>query len=337
VAQRAQAESPTEVRLRHSPDFVCLALFAALVFFAPSSRAQSPTGVALAETLYQQARDLASEGRYDEACPKFEESYRLDPATGTLLNLASCHENQGKFASAWFEYLDAVTMARRDGRPDRVSFAQGRLSELDPKLSRLTIVVSPAADYPGLELELDGARIGPAARGVQTPVDPGSHVVEARAPGRQSFKESVEIGKAPEQKTVTIPELAATAPPVVPLAQPKTKVPAPEPPPPPRERPVPTSAYVAGAVTAGLLVGAVVTGAIYLDRKGAYEETGSKGAYDTARTLGFVNAGLWIGAAAGVGLTTYFYVTRPEEQRSLAATRPRRAFSDAGLALAGRF
>jgi len=281
---------------------------------ARPANAQSQTSVALAEMLYQQARDLMAEGRYDEACPKLEESQRLDPATGTLLNLASCHENQGKFASAWFEYLDAVTLSRRDGRADRVAYAQARLAELEPRLSRLTIVVPEAADYPGLELELDGALIGTAARGVPTPVDPGAHVVEARAPGRHGVKLRIEIGAVPEQKTITIPELVSAAAPAVPkLAPGATEPPPPAPPPPaPTERPFPMSATVTGAVTAGLLAGAIVTGMLYVDRKNDYDRTGMEADYDAARTFGVVNAVLWIGTAAGAGLTTYFYVTRPE-------------------------
>jgi tetratricopeptide (TPR) repeat protein len=311
-------------------------LFVLPFFLAGKVVAQPQTNVALAETLYQQARDLMSEGRYDEACPKLEESYRLDPATGTLLNLASCHEKQGKLATAWFEYSDGITMARRDARPDRVSFAQGRLAELEPKLSKLTIVVPPAADVAGLELELDGARIGPAARGVPTPVDPGTHVVEARAPGRKTFREQVEIGALAEQKTVTLPALEATTSPVVPVVQPKPVEPKPvAPPPEPAERPIPTSAIVAGAVTAGLVVGAVATGFVYLDKKDAYEKSGARKDYDGARTLGIVNAALWAGSAAGAGITAYFYVTRPEEKPE-GSHSSRRALP-VGVGLSGKF
>ncbi|HEX6767013.1 MAG TPA: hypothetical protein VF103_16065 [Polyangiaceae bacterium] len=325
--------------MRRLADALFVLAVVALFSFARPAQAQSQTGVALAETLYQQARELMSAGRYDEACPKLEESYRLDPATGTLLNLASCHENQGKLASAWFEYLDAVTAARRDARPDRVEFAQGRLAELEPKLSRLTVVVVPeAADTPGLELELDRARIGLAARGVPTPVDPGTHVVEARAPGRKGFKVAVEIGTTPEQKTVTVPvlEMESALPPTPTPKHVEPGSPAP-PPAKPAERPMPTSAYVSGAVTAALLVGAVVTGAMYIDRKGDYEATREKDAYDAAHTLGIVNAALWAGTAAGAGVTTYLYVTRPEEGASTATNAFPKTLPGLGVTLAGRF
>ena len=319
---------------------------AALLLAPGAAWAQSETRAAVAEGLYRQARDLMAAGKYDEACPKFAESQRLDPATGTLLNLASCHEKQGKLATAWIEYSDALAAARRDQREDRVEYARQRTAELEPKLSRLTLLLDAGADHPGLALELDNAALGRAVVGAPMPVDPGAHVIKASAPGKKPWTQTIEIGALADQKALTIPPLE-DAPPEATAVQPgagNVSLPAPGA---PRDelgpRPVPTSVYLAGGITLALGVGAGVTGIAYLKKKATYEDDVADGPSErlkerqkTAQNFGYVNLGLWAATAVGAGVTTYLYVTRPTRPVS-ARLVPWASPESAGLSVTGGF
>ena len=184
-----------------------LAALLLLLSGAPNARAQTANR-ALAEELFRQGQSLMEKSRYAEACPKFAESQRLDPGTGTLLNLALCHEKEGKLASAWSEYNEVVALAQRDNRPDRVSYAEQRLAAIQPKLSRLTIEVAPGADLPGLKIELDGGAVGRPSIGVAVPVDPGPHKVTASAPHRHAWDTTVQVGTEPSTQSIVVPVLA---------------------------------------------------------------------------------------------------------------------------------
>lgn len=173
---------------------------------APWAKAQA-TDRALAEQLFREGQSLMNAQRYDEACPKLQESQRLDPATGTLLNLAVCHEKQGRLASAWTEYSEVVTLARRDNRPDRLSYAEQRLAAIEPNLSRLTIELSPGVSAADLTIRLDKATVGRPSLGVAIPVDPGQHEVSVSAPAKQSWKTSIDVAAGPTKQTVVIPRL----------------------------------------------------------------------------------------------------------------------------------
>src|SRR6185312_7978700 len=74
--------------------------------------------VVAAEALFRNGKELRAKQDYAHACPKLEESFRLDPATGTLLALAICHERQGRIASAWGEYVDVASRSKLEQRPD---------------------------------------------------------------------------------------------------------------------------------------------------------------------------------------------------------------------------
>jgi len=172
----------------------------------PAAAQGSDADRALAESLFESGRKLMAEKKYAEACPKLAESFRLDPTTGTLLNLAVCHRDEGRIASAWAEFKDAAALARRDGRADREQFAQEQVSALEPRLPRLTISVSGESE--GLSVSRDGAALGKPAWGVPIAVDPGNHAIAATAPGRRKWETTVAIAER-ENKTVTVPALEA--------------------------------------------------------------------------------------------------------------------------------
>src|SRR6516165_8666630 len=88
------------------------------VWLAPAAL-QAAGDEAEARVLFFEARKLVAAGQYSSACPKFEESYRLDPGIGTNFNLADCYEHTGRIASAWARFLDVAASTRAAGQIER--------------------------------------------------------------------------------------------------------------------------------------------------------------------------------------------------------------------------
>jgi hypothetical protein len=204
-----------------------------------------------AEALFKEGRALIASGHVSEACPKFEASLHLDPALGTLLNLAECYEKLGKTASAWAEYRDAIPLARAAGSKVRLDLATRHAAELEARLSTLTIRVSSNAAGEAPQIMRDGVPVQPAELGSAIPVDPGLHTVEASAPGKKKWSSTVEARADSSKLVVEVPALDA-APGASPAA---TSAPsaAPEPAPPP----APAAHSGSGRRTAAIVVGAV--------------------------------------------------------------------------------
>jgi hypothetical protein len=198
-----------------------VAVLMAFVGHAPSAFAQSTADAATAEALFNEAKKLSDAGDYAAACPKLAESQRLDPGGGTLTALAACHESQGKTASAWAEFIQVASDARQARRADREKFARQHIAALEPKLSKLTLVVDPATQgLSGLEVHRDDIVIGRAAWGTPVPVDPGDHAIEARAKGKQTWSTHVTVGDSADMQTVTVPALDDAPAPVAPVVAP---------------------------------------------------------------------------------------------------------------------
>ena len=176
------------------------------VMAAPAvAHAQSTNQVA-AEALFREARKLLESGRYHEACEKLAASNRLDPAAGTLLNLARCREKIGQTATAWATYHEAVSVAKAAGQTEREKAARESAAALEPLLPRLTIVVSPDARAVNPQIRRDGMVVPPDLWGATVPVDPGEHLIEANAPGRQRWAVKTSI-EARATAIITVPTL----------------------------------------------------------------------------------------------------------------------------------
>lgn len=141
-----------------------------------------------AELLFQEGQQLIKDGKIADACPKFEQSQRLDPAIGTLLNLAQCYELLGRVASAWSSYVDAESMAR-DKKDKRQKGAHARAAELAPLVPKLLVTVKDAP--PGLALTLGGRPFDVALVGATVPEDPGQVELVATAEGFLPFTRTI--------------------------------------------------------------------------------------------------------------------------------------------------
>ncbi len=201
----------------------------------PAIAAPTPLDKASAQSLFEEALKLMAAKKFEQACPKLDESQRLDPGMGTEFRLAECYEAIGRSASAWAGFAEVADLARAAGQTDRERVAKARAANLEAKLAHLTIVVT-APETTGLEIHRGDVVLGKGQWGSAAPVDPGTYAVTATAPGKKPWAGSVSVAGDNMQASLTVPALedAPAAPAAVVAVAPVAPLPAlPENPPPP--------------------------------------------------------------------------------------------------------
>jgi serine/threonine-protein kinase len=253
---------------------------AAVITSARAGMAQAAGNKAAAEAVFEQGKLLMQSGNYQQACSKFEASQKLDQGIGTLLYLGDCYERLGRTASAWATFKEAASMAGAQGQDSRQKLATQRARTLEPNLIKLTIEVAPGDEsLLGFEVRNDGVAVASAQFAAPFPIDPGTHRIEASAPGKKTHVEVINAARGTSH--VSIPLLSD-----LPAGG------APESMPPPRP-------VVTGSVPAS-------TGSS-LAMAGTSQEVPHTDTTDdqgkTQRTVSFIAGGLGV---VGVGLGTYF-------------------------------
>jgi hypothetical protein len=302
--------------------FLSLGLAAALLCASGSSGAQTPNPQQEAAALFTKGRALLAAGSLDEACAALAQSQALINAGATLLNLADCHSRQGKTASAWQEFGQAIVLAQEAQFSRAIEVAKQRHAELEAKLSFLTIVVPPETrKLGGFALTLNGYPVPQDAWDQRVPVDPGPFAIAAKADGYQPFSTTLRVDPDGDKREVTVTLVRVPPPP--PVAAPPSPV-APPPPPPPRASASGSSRKTLGFVSlgvggAGLLVGAV-TGGLALSLHGTLA-AGCPGArcpsslvptLDSYNRDGLVSTIGFVAGAAFAGLGIVLVATAPK-------------------------
>jgi hypothetical protein len=295
-------------------------LFALL--HAPRSARAGGNDPAAAEALFRDGRAAAQKGDWETACPKLRESQRLDPAAGTLLNLADCEEHRGKVATAWQLYRQVVESLPEND--ERVPLAKKRAGDLERRLPHLTVRITGPLPS-GAKIVRNDIELSDASLGSALPVDPGTYKIVLTAPGRQ-----------PSTSEIAVIEGANASVDI----RPGAPVGSGEGPPPPKHSSRTAGWVVGGLGVAGLGVGAVA-GILTLGKKGTVDDNCNANklcnaeGYDAAqsgKTLGMVTTAGLIAGTIGVGVGAYLLLSR-DTSSGAAVTA---GFSADGPALAFR-
>jgi len=338
----------------------------ALSAIAPPAAAQTDEQRAGARSLATQGNAAFEAGRYRDAVELFGKAESLMHAPPHLLFMARSHQKLGEYVRAREAYLKIVKETLPATAPkafrDAQLSAEQEVRELEPKIANLTVKVEGGTSAQNLTVKVDGAVMPSVLVGVQQPIDPGTHQLEASATGFSAAPQTITL-KEGATSSVALklePDPNAAPTPATPAVAPAAAAAAPSNPPPPAPAPAgeaPSSAnsslrigsYAAfGVGVAGLAVGsifAVQSASKRKDADAAYEQCGGDagcrtsnplsrevddldGSARTAQTLSIVGFALGgVGVATGVTL----FILSSNDKSARASVQPWLGVGSAGV------
>lgn len=164
--------------------------------------AQSDEQRANARALADQGAQAFSEARWQDAIDFFDRAESLLDAPTHLLFSARAHAKLHHYVKARELYLRIIRTQLAENAPRAFKNAQTsaneELSDVVPHIGQLTIVLR-GPEPKTAKVTLDGAPMQSVLIGVSRPIDPGTHQVQADAPGFSAQTKEVSVpdgGKA---------------------------------------------------------------------------------------------------------------------------------------------
>lgn len=317
----------------------------------------TPQDIAQARELGQQAQAAFDAGNFADSEKLWTGAANLYPAAPTLtLGLARTQAKLGKFVLAQENYNKIIREQSQNANAppafkDALEAAKTEVGAVSSKIASVVIVVEGPSDP---VVTLDGQAVSSAGLGLKRPVDPGTHVVKAEAPGYEPAEVSFQVAEsgaaeaklslkqsaeAPAAATTTDASSAGSSDKVDVQSKGGNK----------------TLAIVAlGVGGAGLVFGSV-TGILALGKHGDLSDrcpegrctSDMSGDIDSYKTMGTLSTIGFIVGGVGVAAGAVLWFTAPKERTAALSSPSRRAstsgvswqpyFTGTGGGVAGRF
>ncbi len=205
-----------------------LALAAVLLLTLPARVAVAADGPSDAQLTAARDLFLAAEKdedaqRWSDALEKLRRVAQVKLTPGVRYHTALCEEHLGRLVAALSDYKAAASEARAENASDVLRLVDRRIVDSTERVPRLVIVLVPS--LPEATVRLDGEPIAP---GVAVPADPGTHTIDATAPGRAASATIVTLQERDATSIEVTLEPAAAPPPPPAVPEPREQAPAPQ-------------------------------------------------------------------------------------------------------------
>jgi hypothetical protein len=265
-----------------------------------------------ARELFMSAEKDEDTQQWGDALDKLQRVAAVKLTSGVRYHTALCEEHMGHLVAALRDYKAAASQARAEHAADVLRLVDKRVADATDRLPTLTVVL--VLDVPDATISVDGE---PVTSGVPVPVDPGTHKIDAHAPGRVPTTTTIAVVEH-DSASVEV-KLELVAPPRAAMAAAATPTPEPE------SRPSPSAAprgrtlgFVEAAAALGLAAGGfgafVVASHEHSDAVDACAQIVSPrtDACDSRRNIvrawDWVAVGAWTGAVVAGTLATVSFV-----------------------------
>ena len=159
---------------------------------ATNTTTGSPEIAEAARRLFREGAQLAAQSRWEDARDRFQRALMVRPSPLLRFNLAIASQNSGHFVEAIDQYRQFLLDDTDPANALRRQEAQTAITAIENVLATLVITVH-GNDTP-TQVRLDGRSLPLALLGVEVPVDPTEHVIEADGAHGATARQIVRLG-----------------------------------------------------------------------------------------------------------------------------------------------